>query len=389
MFYYCPICKRKLIKTEKGYKCKCGFFAEDKGYLDFIKNSTPYWGEISEEEMSRALRVFEKGGEESLKIFLEKKHEKIIPYLYNTSRISFIYHLPKKRFENVLDLGSGWGSLSFMLSKFSKKVYSVENVEERIKFQKIMKEKRKIKNITLIRADVNNLPFKEKSFDLIVVNGLLEWVGYHAKDYKQASELQLKFLKDLSRIVSDDGFIYIGIENRFGMQYFLGAEDHIGLKFTSLMPRKIANFFSKILKKKGYTTLTYTYNSYKDLIKGAGLNAKFYWVLPTYNFPKFSGDFGEESWFRFLDYIKKNKEEAKVWLNYASIKKARQNKKILLLARLPRFLQKTSLFFVPSFQIIAYKKLKPKSKKGFFVASEERFKAKFFDLNGKMEEIKM
>jgi ubiquinone/menaquinone biosynthesis C-methylase UbiE len=376
-------------KTEEGYRCKCGFFAKDKGYIDFINTSTPYWGEISEEEMNRTLRVFEKSDEESLLNFLEKNHPERIPYLYNKSRISFVYHLPKRRFENVLDLGSGWGSLSFMLSKFSENVYSVENVEERIKFQKIMVEKRKIKNIKLIRADVNKLPFKEKSFDLIVVNGLLEWVGYNAKDHKEALKMQINFLKNLSDLITDDGFIYIGIENRFGMQYFLGTKDHIGLRFTSLMPRAVASFFSKILKKRSYTTLTYSYKGYKELLKKANLNAKFYWALPTYNFPKFSGDFEEEVWLSFFDYIKKNKEEAKVWLNSASIKDSKINKKLILLSKLPKFLQKATLAFAPSFQIIAYKKLKPKEKKGFLVASEENFEAKFFDLNGKKEEIKL
>jgi len=376
-------------KVEKGYKCKCGFFAEDKGYLDFIKIQTPYWGEVSEEEMSRILRFFEKNDEEALKIYLERYHPDRIPYLYNNSRISFLYHLPKKRFGNVLDLGSGWGSLSFMLSKFSKMVYSVENVEERIQFQKLMKEKRGIKNIQLIRADVNKLPFKEKSFDLIIVNGLLEWVGYHAKSYKEATEMQLNFLKKLSKILTDGGFIYIGIENRFGLQYFLGAEDHIGLKFTSLMPRQLANIISKILKKRSYTTLTYSTIGYQNLIKKANLNAKFYWVLPTYNFPKFSGDLNKESWVEFLSYIKNRKKEARVWENTGSIKHSKENKKIVLLSKFPKFLQEATLFFVPSFQIIAYKNLKPNAKKGFFVASEEKFKAEFFDLNGKKEEVRM
>ncbi|MGC9132479.1 MAG: class I SAM-dependent methyltransferase [Candidatus Micrarchaeia archaeon] len=389
MFYYCTRCGKKLKKTKKGYSCKCGFFAKSNGYIDFIENSTPYWGEISEEGMSRVLRVIKKEGEKGFISFMQKNFPKIIPYIYNTSRISFVYHIPKKRFENVLDIGSGWGSLAFMLSKFSKKVYSVESVEERIKFQEILKKERKIKNITLIRADANNLPFKEKIFDLIVVNGLLEWVGYHAKNHNHALELQVKFLKNVSKLLKDDGFLYIGIENRIGIQYFLGTKDHIGVRFASLLPRLAADFVCKVLKGKSYTTLTHTYNGYKNLLKEANLKSNFYWVFPTYNFPKFSGDYEEATLLRFFDYIKNNEEEAKVWLNVANIEEAKVNKKLLLLSKLPKTFQRAFINFVPAFQIIAYKKSKPSKERGFYVASEKEFKAKFVDLKGKTKKVEI
>jgi len=115
---------------------------------------------------------------------------------------------------------------------------------------------------------------------------------------------QIKFLKEIKRVLSDKGCLYVGIENRFGLQFFRGAKDHSGLKYTSLMPRSFANFFVKRFgpsggiygdnikkqkEKRGYYTYTYGIWGYTSLFREVGFNFKTYWVIPAYNQPILSG----------------------------------------------------------------------------------------------------
>ena len=86
-------------------------------------------------------------------------------------------------------------------------------------------------------------------------------------------EAQLIFLREVKRVLANNGCLYVGIENRFGLPFFLGEKDHSGLPYTSILPRKLANFVVKkfghaggvygdkserIKEQKGYYTYTYS-----------------------------------------------------------------------------------------------------------------------------------
>ena len=78
---------------------------------------------------------------------------------------------------------------------------------------------------------------------------------------------------------------------------FLGSIDHSGLRFTSLMPRKVADQYVKLIKRKGYRTersknsyrtYTYSYNGYKKFLKSVGFNnIDIYAFIPHYNNPQY------------------------------------------------------------------------------------------------------
>ena len=79
------------------------------------------------------------------------------------------------------------------------------------------------------------LPLAENSFDLVIVNGVLEWVGEWDLTVDPRT-VQVNFLKKILRLLKDDGILLIGIENRIGWGLFLGGEDHSGMAYTSLVP---------------------------------------------------------------------------------------------------------------------------------------------------------
>jgi SAM-dependent methyltransferase len=180
----------------------------------------------------------------------------------------------------------------------------LEAVRERIEFQKWRFKNSNVNNVTIVRGNALELPFPDNYFDLVVCNGVLEWVGIMNTD-RPPREVQLSFLQEVKRILSDKGCLYIGIENRFAIGFMLGAPDHSGLRYTSLVPRSVANFLvkrygrsggmyrdtsNKENKKewRGYRTYTYSIKGYNSLLREAGFKFKSYWTFPSYNDPHFS-----------------------------------------------------------------------------------------------------
>ena len=154
-----------------------------------------------------------------------------------------------------------------------------------MKFLKKLAEAKGLTNIETIVADIFNLPFPEESFDLIVMNGLLEWVG-RTDLYQNPRDAQIACLKICKKLLKKGGFLYIGIENRFARAYLRG-HDHSGLRFTSYLPRWLADKYTKWQTGHRYDTYTYGMSGYKKLLREGGFESPdFYLVYPGYNRPR-------------------------------------------------------------------------------------------------------
>ena len=303
--YCCPKCKSTISKSMNGLQCKnChNFYLIEEGYVDFVGRDGFYSGEVSQQEMKQLIHNIDTlGYDEGVRSFL-KKYPFLTNYLTDIRRIDWVCHALGKNNHRCLDIGSGLGNISENLSHIFQEVYSLDAVKERIEFQKRRYMNSNRKNITLVRGNALEIPFPDNYFDLIVCNGVLEWVGM-TNYYPDPRKTQIKFLKEIKRVLSDKGCLYIGIENRFGLQFFRGAKDHSGLKYTSLMPRNVANFavkrfgpsggiygddLKKQKEKRGYYTYTYGLGGYSSLFRESGFNFKTYWVIPAYNNPILTG----------------------------------------------------------------------------------------------------
>lgn len=184
-------------------------------------------------------------------------------------------------FKNVilLDLGIGWGDVSSYFAGICKSVIGIDIRKEQLSEIK----KRRIKNLELVNSNAQNLPFRDRSFDIVILCGVLEWVGYGEKN---PEKIQMNVLKEVNRILKLNGTVYLGIENRFGLNFFLGAlEHHTNLPFISLLPRKLGNLYSKLIRGKKYTEYTYSKYELEKLLKSTGFYTKFYTALPDYGHP--------------------------------------------------------------------------------------------------------
>lgn len=313
--------KDKAIKTADGIP----FFSEER-----------YWGKAPKEVFERAINVLEEKGFEAF----EKEYRGQFDFTLEDNRADWRFPIEVSKNHTVLDIGAGMGRISLPLAKVAGKVMAVDQTFLRMKFLKIMAGKLNLPNLETYVGDIFTLPFEPESFDLIVMNGVLEWVGATDR-FADPREAQLESLKICKKLLKPGGHLYIGIENRWAIAY-LRAIDHSGLRFTSYMPRFLADWYTRLRKGHPYDTYTYGQSGYENLLKEAGFaNNDFYLVYPGYNRPRVLIPYEKLNIFEYV-------------ISKLMVESNFKRKAVKMLSRLPIFLKLyRKLFF--SFDIIATK----------------------------------
>jgi len=188
----------------------------------------------------------------------------------------------------VLDLGAGSGAISHALGLRYRQVVAVEPVLERVEFMRQRFSQEKLSNVRVLRSSLWKLPFANNSFDLVAMNGVLEWVPQGVEG--DPGELQVSALKKAFDLLRPGGYIYVGIENRMCPGYFIGYPDpHCGLPFVTILPRFAAQWYAR--KKgvsDGYRNYLYSSRGYRKLLQKSGFKqVEIYLALPSYNHPRF------------------------------------------------------------------------------------------------------
>lgn len=284
---YCPKCSKKLIEAKSFYICeRCGNkWPIKKGIGLFCESK--YWGEVDQKNMNEILDIIEKKGINKGLELIRDKYEVIYRFGFDPSRADWRFYLPVDKSWKVLDAGCGLGGMTFPLAKIVDEVVAFDFSYERAKFVSLRSQHDKLDNVKIFVGDFDNLPLKNGQFDLVILNGILEWSGI-PNEPKNPREVQKDMLKKCLKLLKSGGYIYIGIENRFALNYFITGRDHSGIRYTSLMPRFLANIYTKLRLKKAYRTYTYTKQGYEKLLKESGFKKERF-LLPAsgYNFPKY------------------------------------------------------------------------------------------------------
>jgi SAM-dependent methyltransferase len=180
------------------------------------------------------------------------------------------------------------GANSHALALRCREVVALEPVLERVQFMQQRFSQAGLPNVKIVRSSLWTLPFARESFDLVAMNGVLEWVA-SGRD-GDPGELQEGALKKAFSLLRPRGYFYLGIENRLGIGYFLGYPDpHCGLPLVTLLPRSLAHWYArKKGHKDGYRNYLYSGGGYRKLLKKVGFTrVEVYLALPSYNHPRF------------------------------------------------------------------------------------------------------
>lgn len=295
----CPNCHYKLKFDVENFFCeKCQLQFKIKNNIPIFLQSPGYWCNVNRETMNQLINDSEKSGDwlNTAKRIIPKYTNAFIPYYRADAQ--FLFNVSKD--SRVLDAGSMWGGLTIPIAQYCKEVYAVDQTWETLRFLQIRAKQLNLNNIILVVSPINKMPFPDNYFDYVVLNGVLEWLGVSQevildvhwkrkrKDkftYKESPDKKQKeALKEIYRVLKPGGGIYVAIENRFGLQYFLGhPDDHMNIRFVTFMPRFIANFVTKLCRNTSYRTYIYSPKQLRRLISSAGFkNEKLYSVYPHY-----------------------------------------------------------------------------------------------------------
>jgi 2-polyprenyl-3-methyl-5-hydroxy-6-metoxy-1,4-benzoquinol methylase len=274
----------------------------EKVSLKFNKqNHSLEWGDTFTSEPENC---YQDTKEENIRSIIEKinngtpwkqavreKFEANNPWLYNIvtsrQRTKFLDEFIMPQNLQVLDIGAGWGQFTLPLAK-QNQICSLEPTPERLDFIRTASEQEKVsKNISFIGADYLDINFKNK-FDLILSIGVLEWIGKFSNSVKAPLSAQSEFLAKTQRDLTGDGKLVIGIENRLGLKYILGAnDDHTGLPHISYLCQELAKTKYEKKTKQELECFTYSLVEYKNLLNRAGFTKiKFFATLPDYKLPE-------------------------------------------------------------------------------------------------------
>lgn len=132
----------------------------------------------------------------------------------------------------ILDFGSGEGGTSNVLAK-DNLVTSFDI--NRIRLQR---QTNSISNYNLLCGSSSHLPFKNNSFDLIILQDVLE----HLNDNE-------KLINNIYNLLNVNGMIYLSTPNKFSIINII-ADPHWGVPLVSLLKREsIRKYFLRYFRK--------------------------------------------------------------------------------------------------------------------------------------------
>ncbi len=133
---------------------------------------------------------------------------------------------------NILDLGSGEGGTSSILSN-GNNVISMD-----ISLERLQRQKDKNKNYDLILGDAIRLPFKNSSFDLIILQDVIEHVQSPAV-----------LINNISIVLKPGGIVYVSTPNKHSILNLI-ADPHWGMPLASVLKENRSTNIFKIFQKK-------------------------------------------------------------------------------------------------------------------------------------------
>lgn len=132
-------------------------------------------------------------------------------YLHRTQYNTVLKHIEKMdpKPEFILDYGCGEGILSVLIAERGFKVVGIDISRPNIKVAREVAARRNLR-IDFITGDGENLPFENKSFDLVVASHVLEHLPDIKKGFKEIQRVADKAIISVPTCLSLSSFSILG-----------------------------------------------------------------------------------------------------------------------------------------------------------------------------------
>jgi len=282
----CPKCGGEILDVKSGaISCPaCAGSWEVRDGVARLGDEEPYYGELPIEKMRAVIRqARDTGWKKALFDNFFVSYNFLYKIATYETRADWLYLLDLDGRHRVLDVGSGWGTEAIPLARNAGSVVALDGTPERLEFVMVRAAQEGVDNVVGLRGSILNPPLADGQFDLVVMNGVLEWVGA-MEPSGDPLEYQRQALKKAFGLLKKGGRLYLGIENSHGFKYLLGEpDDHTGLSDITFLPRDMADKAMQAARGKDYRTYTHSHAGYKALLEGAGFGrAEFYYPVQDY-----------------------------------------------------------------------------------------------------------
>ena len=286
----CPACLSLVVPSDDLSQCAaCGLAAAVRGGVVCFKGADNLaYVEVVDfldaDDLARLCAAFNRGDAAAGRAFVQRCYPRFYKYLFEEGRADWRFFVPLGPEARVLDIGSGWGGLAIELAREVGHVQCMDASLSKLEFTIARARAEGISNVSAVNHDfTQGMPFPDSSFDLAVLNGVLEWAGAF-RDDAPPEVCQLRLLREARRVLRPGGHLYVGIENRCGYWYAFGREDeHAFTPFTTLLPRRLADIVTRVVRRRPYRTYTYGASGLRQLLHRAGFGAAlFAYSAPNY-----------------------------------------------------------------------------------------------------------
>jgi SAM-dependent methyltransferase/aminoglycoside phosphotransferase (APT) family kinase protein len=225
----CPLCGSHIEKLANHWKCSSckRHYSAPFGILCLADHPVHGWGEFGEQRTRELLEDCERG---SWHPALERTLRSLpnpLPLLervLSPSQAGWWPLLNLQRRWRVLEIGSGWGAITFCLAPLVASVTACDLSLERLRFIKARAMQDGISNIQILCwGDTSRLPFVDQEFDLVILNGGLERVPRHISGSQLS--IQRGLLREVARVLAPEGQLILTGHNRWrrrSVKFFKG-----------------------------------------------------------------------------------------------------------------------------------------------------------------------
>jgi len=290
----CPLCE-KACHSQRSLPCEHGDCPCETQYgVICVNQSAASFGEADAAEMCQILECArDQGWRDAVEQFFVGSRTFVKDIILDTRRSIFSKLLDLNGIEDVLDIGCGYGGVAIQLSENVRSVVALDITLERVALLETIRQQENIDNILAVcNGDILSLPFEDNQFDVISLIGVLEYfpLGIMERSPWQA---HVASLRHILRKLKPGGKLVIGTKNRYGWHFLMGQKDHNHIPFGPVLPLGLANWLCKMLTKKPYRIVSYSFEGYRTLLVESGFsNLSVLWPIGGYQKPNYINDFG-------------------------------------------------------------------------------------------------